>query len=343
MSYAVADLSTGEANVLVFTGDALFVGDVGRTDLYGPEESLRLAAYLYDSIVNKLLPLGDGVILCPAHGAGSICGANIADRDESTLGLEKIQNPLLQMNRDEFIKYKVAEKLEKPHYFRQMEKYNLEGAPFLGSLPLPSPLLPSDFKDTMERGGMVIDTRYPAAFGGAHIKGAYSIWLEGLPVFAGWVLDYDKPILLVLEDQHHLEKAVRYLIRVGYDRIIGYLKGGVEGWYNAGFPVEHLPVLTVHEVKAKLNRREKLTILDVRSENEWNEGHIKGALHVYVGHIKEKMADVPKDKPVAIFCNVGRRAGLGASILLQEDYREVCNVLGGMSAWRAAGYPTSAG
>jgi hydroxyacylglutathione hydrolase len=342
VSYALADLSTGEANVLVFTGDALFVGDVGRTDLYGSEESPRLAANLYDSIVNKLLPLGDGVILCPAHGAGSVCGASIADRDESTLGLERIQNPLLHMSRDEFIKYKVAEKLERPHYFRQMEKYNLEGAPLLGSLPLPSPLFPSDFKDNMERGAVVVDTRYPAAFGGAHIKGAYSIWLEGLPVFAGWVLDYDKPILLVLEEQHHLEKAVRYLIRTGYDQIVGYLKGGIEGWYNAGLPVEHLPVLTVYELKAKLNRREKLTILDVRSEDEWNGGHIKGALHIYVGHIRERMADIPKDKPVAMFCNVGHRAGLGASILLREGYREVYNVLGGMSAWKAAGYPISA-
>jgi hydroxyacylglutathione hydrolase len=186
-------------------------------------------------------------------------------------------------------------------------------------------------------------TRGIAAFGGAHIKGAYNIWLEGLPFFAGWALHYDKPILLVLEEQHHLEKAVRYLIRIGYDRIVGYLKGGIESWYNAGFPVEHLPVLTVYEVRAKLNRREKFTILDVRSEGEWNEGHIKEALHIYVGHIKERMADIPKDKPVAIFCNVGRRAGLGASILRREGYREVYNVLGGMAAWKAAGYPISAG
>jgi hydroxyacylglutathione hydrolase len=343
VSYALADLSTGEANVLVFTGDALFVGDVGRTDLYGSEESPRLAANLYDSIVNKLLPLGDGVILCPAHGAGSVCGASIADRDESTLGLERIQNPLLHMSRDEFMKYKVAEKLERPHYFRQMEKYNLKGAPLLRCLPLPSPLLQSDFQATVERGAVVVDTSYPAVFGGAHIKGSYSIWLEGLPVFAGWVLNYDKPILLVLEEQHHLEKTVRYLIRTGYDQIVGYLKGGIEGWYNAGFPVEHLPVLTVYELKAKLDRGEKLTILDVRSQREWNEGHIKGALHIYVGHLKERRADIPKDKPVALFCNVGHRAGLGASILLQEGYREVYNVLGGMTAWKAAGYPISAG
>jgi len=343
MSYAVADLATGEATVMVFTGDALFVGEVGRTDLYGTKEAPRLASNLYDSIFDKLLPLGDGVILCPAHGAGSVCGANIADRDESTLGIERAHNPLLQMSKDEFIRYKLAEKLERPHYFRQMEKYNLAGAPILGFLPLPAPLSPADFKREMERGAVVVDTSYPAAFGGAHIKGSYSIWLEGLPIFAGWVLSYDKPILLILDDQHHLEKAVRYLIRSGYDWIVGYLKGGVEGWYNAGFPVEHLRVLTVHELKAKLDRGEELTILDDRSEREWNEGHIKGALHIYVGHIKERMADIPKDRPVAILCNMGHRAGLGASVLLREGCREVYNVLGGMTAWKAAGYPMFVG
>jgi hydroxyacylglutathione hydrolase len=144
-----------------------------------------------------------------------------------------------------------------------------------------------------------------------------------------------------LDDQHHLEKAVRYLIRAGYDRIVGYLKGGIEGWYNAGFPVEHLQVLTVHELKSKLDRGSELTILDDRSEREWNEGHVKGALHMYVGHIKDRLADIPKDKPVATFCNVGHRAGLGASILLREGCREVYNVLGSMTAWKAAGYPIS--
>ena len=341
MSYAVADLSTGEATVMVFTGDALFVGDVGRTDLYGTEEASRLASNLYDSIFNKLIPLGDGVMLCPAHGAGSVCGANIADRDESTLGIERAQSPPLQMSRDKFIKYKVTEKMERPHYFRQMEKYNLKGPPFLGCLPSPAPFTPAEFKEEMERGAVVVDTSYPATFGGAHIKRSYSVWLEGLPVFAGWVLSYDKPILLVLDDQHHLEKAVRYLIRAGYDRIVGYLKGGIEGWYNAGFPVEHLQVLTVHELKAKIDRGEQLTILDDRGENEWNAGHIKGAQHIYVGHIQERMAEIPKNKPVAMFCNVGHRAGLGASILLREGCRDVYNILGSMTAWKAAGYPIS--
>ncbi len=341
MSYAVADLSSGEVTVMAFTGDALFVGDVGRTDFYGPQETPRLASNLYDSIFHKLLPLGDGVILCPAHGAGSVCGMNIADRDESTLGIERAQNPMLQKSREEFIQYKVAEELERAPYFRQMEKYNLEGPPLLKHLPIPAPLTPSEFSKEMERGTVVVDTNLPAAFGGAHIKCSYSVWLEGLPVFAGWVLSYDKPILLVLEDQSHLEKAVRYLIRAGYDQISGYLKDGMESWYNAGLPTEHLQLLTVQELKSRVDHGDELTILDDRGQDEWNEGHIKGAKHIYVGHLKERMTEIPQDKPVALVCNVGHRASLGASILLREGCQEVYNVLGSMTAWESAGYPIS--
>jgi hydroxyacylglutathione hydrolase len=342
MSYALADLSSGEATVMVFTGDALFIDDVGRIDLYGPEEAPRLAANLYHSIFGKILPLGDGVILSPAHGAGSVCGVHIADRDESTLGIEKAQNPLLQFrSKDDFVRHKVAERPERPHYFRKMEVYNLEGPPLLGCLPLPAPLTPIEFREEMERGGAVVDTSNPAAFGSAHVRGSYSIWLEGLPAFAGWVLSYDKPILLVLEDQCHLERAVRYLIRLGYDRIHGYLKGGIEGWYNAGFPTEHLRLLSVHELKAKIDRGEEITILDDRAQDEWDKGHIDGAQHIYVGHLPERMADIPRDKPAAVICNVGHRAGLGASILLQEGCQEVYSVLGSMTAWKAAGYPVS--
>ncbi|UCD83587.1 MAG: MBL fold metallo-hydrolase [Deltaproteobacteria bacterium] len=341
-SYIIVDLSTGKTPVMAFTGDTLFVGDVGRTDLYGHEEATRLASDLYDSIFNKLLPLGDGVILCPGHGAGSVCGSNIASRDESTLGIEKAQNPLLQhKNREDFIKYKAAEHLERPHYFRQMERYNLEGPPLLGCVPLPAPLTPQEFKEDIERGAVVVDTSEPAAFGGAHIKGAYSIWLQGLPVFAGWILPYDKPILLVLEDQSHLEKVVRYLIRAGYDQIIGYLKEGTEGWYNAGLPTENLPLLSVHQLKDKVDLGEDLAVLDTREQDEWNSGHIKGASHIYVGHLEQRLHEVPKDKPVAVICTVGHRASLGASILLRAGYRKVYNVLGSVKAWVAAGFPVT--
>jgi hydroxyacylglutathione hydrolase len=342
MSYAIADLATGETMVMVFTGDTLFVSDVGRTDLYGTEEAPRLASNLYDSIFNKLLPLGDGIILCPAHGAGSVCGLHIANRDESTLGIERVQNPVLQIkDRDEFVKYKLAEQPERPYYFRQMEKFNLEGPPLLGCLPLPSPLTPTEFRREMEEGAVVVDTSEPAAFGGVHIENAYSIWLEGLPVFAGWVLPYDKPILLVLEDQSHLERAVRYLIRAGYDQITGYLRDGTEGWYNAGLPTQNLPLLSVHQLKGALDQGDKLMVLDTRGQDEWESGHIAGSLHIYVGHLEHRLAEVPKNIPIAVICNVGHRAGLGASILLRAGYLRVYNVLGSVKAWIAAGFPVT--
>jgi hydroxyacylglutathione hydrolase len=340
MCYVIADLATGKGPIMVFTGDTLFVGDVGRTDLYGEKEAPRLASNLYDSIFGKLLALGDGVMIYPAHGGGSVCGMHIADRDESTIGIEKAENPMLQMkSKDEFVKYKVAEKPEKPYYFSQMEKYNLEGPPLLGCMPLPAPLTAKEFREEIDKGAIIVDTSEPAAFGGIHIKGAYSIWLEGLPVFAGWVLPYDRPIILVLEGQDHPEKAVRYLTRTGYDWIPGYLKDGIESWYNAGFQMESTSLLSVHQLKGMLDRHEPLTILDTRAEEECESGFIEGALHIYVGHLEQRISEVPRDKPIAVYCKTGHRAGLSASILLRAGFPKVYNVPGSITAWVAAGFP----
>jgi hydroxyacylglutathione hydrolase len=342
MSYAMTDTSTGKTPVMVFTGDTLFVGETGRIDLNGPEEAPRLASSLHDSLFKKLLPLGDGVIICPAHGGGSVCGRHIAERDESSIGIEKAQDRALQLKtKDEFVRIKLAEKLETPYYFRQMEKYNLEGPPLLNQLPWPAPLSPADFRKEMESGATVIDTSEEAAFGGLHIKGSYSIWLEGLPVFAGWVMPYDRPILLVIEDPSHLDRAVRYLVRAGYDRIAGYLKGGIESWYNEGLTVESLPLLSVHDLKDMLDRIEKPVVLDTRGQEEWESGHIEGAMHIYVGHLEKRLSEVPRDRTIATVCRTGHRAGLAASILLRTGYQNVHNVPGSMMAWKAAGYPIS--
>jgi hydroxyacylglutathione hydrolase len=340
MSYVLTDLPTGKAPVILFSGDALFVGDAGRTDLYGSEEADRLASSLYDSLFHKILPLGDGVILCPAHGAGSVCGGHIADRDESTIGIEKVQNQVLQLkDKSEFIKYKTGEKHERPYYFRQMEKYNLEGPPILGYLTVPQPMTVSEFQKEIQDGAIVVDTREPAAFGGTHIKDAYSIWLNGLPIFAGWVLGYDKPVLLVLEDEEHLATAVNYLIRIGYDNIKGYLKGGTQAWYNAGLPMEDLSLLSVYKLKDMIDRGDDFMILDTREDNEWQNGHVEGAYHIYVGQLEKRLSEVPRDKPIAVMCKTGHRASLAASILLRAGYKNIFNVLGSIMAWTANGFP----
>jgi len=338
-SYTLVDLDTGQDPIMVFTGDTLFIGDVGRTDLYGSREASRLASNLYDSIFHKILPLGDEVILCPAHGEGSICGGSIAKRELSTLGLEHIQNPILQkIEKEEFVKYKVEEQLEFPPYFKKMEQYNLQGPPLLQRLPTPEFLSPEKFKEEIEKGAVVVDTRMPYSFGGVHIKDTYSIWLGGVPSFAGWVLSYDKPILLVLEEKEHLDTVVRYLIRVGYDNIAGILNDGIAAWYIKALPIDNFNLISVHDLKSKLDKGEKIVILDVRDKRKWDKGHINGAKHIYVGYLKDKLDEVPKDRPVIVYCGTSRSANLAASILKKNGYGKVYNVLGGMTAWKNAGY-----
>jgi hydroxyacylglutathione hydrolase len=338
MSYTLTDIDAGDEPIGIFTGDALFVGDVGRIDLYGPKEAPRMAENLYNSIFNKLLPLEDGVILYPAHGEGSICGGVISQREESTLGLERIQNPVLQKSKEEFIKFKVSEHHETPPYFRKMEQYNLNGPPLLGHLPNPEPLSPKELQYQMKVGAVVVDTRTPTAFGGAHIGGSYSIRLNRFPLYAGWVLPYDKPIILVLEDSSDLEMAVRFLTRLGYDQIVGHLRGGIDAWYKEAFPTEQLGLLTVQELKRRLNKDDDLSVLDVREKDKWDKGHIKGARHIYAGHVERHLDSMPADHPIVVVCNTGNHASLVASILRREGYREVYNLLGGMTAWQDAGY-----
>ncbi len=340
MSYVLTDLALGDAPVMVFTGDALFVGDVGRIDFGGPDKAHKMAENLYNSIFNKLLPLGDSVLIGPAHGSGSICGIGISKREDSTIGLERLYNPVLQKrNKEEFIQYKVAEHHEYIPYFRKMEEYNLNGPPLLEHLPIPRPLLPHNFQDEMRKGAVIVDTRNPSDFGAAHIKGSYSIVLKALPSFAGWVLTYDKPTLLVVEDRTHIDQAVRSLIRLGFDQIAGYLFRGVEAWYNKALPTDHLGLLTVHDLKKQLDLEDELVILDVRGDHEWKHDHIDGAIHIYVGHLERNLNNIPSDKPIVVVCGVGERASLGASILQREGFQHVSNLLGGITAWKNANYP----
>lgn len=339
MSYILTDLDTGKEPVIVFTGDTLFIGDTGRIDLYGPEEAPRMAANLYDSLFNKILPLGDRVILCPAHGAGSVCGGAIAKRDYSTLGLERVQNPVLQKtDREEFIKFKIEEQLEFPPYFEKMEQYNRQGPPLLQGLSVPKLLSPDEFRAEMEKGAVVVDTRMPHSFGGAHIKDSYNIWLEGIPSFAGWMLPYDKPVLLVLEEKEQLETAVSYLIRLGYDNIVGFLNGGISAWYMEALPINGFNFISVHSLKNKLEKKEEITLLDVRKKKEWNEGHIEGAKNIYVGKLEENLDKISKEFPVIVYCDSSRRSSIAASVLKKHGYNNVYNVLGSMTAWKNAGY-----
>jgi hydroxyacylglutathione hydrolase len=190
----------------------------------------------------------------------------------------------------------------------------------------------------MENGAVLVDTNMPVSFASAHIEGALSISAGLLPGWAGWFLPYDRPLLLVLPDGGVLETVVTYLYRLGYDKIVGYLVGGMESWYGSGLPFERVPVISVQELKEAMDRQDNLKVLDVRKDDEWDEGHIPGAEHIFLGHLPQEIDRLNPDVPIAVHCAIGNRSSVAASILQQAGFR-VSNVIGSMRAWRGAGFP----
>lgn len=338
ISIALIDTSFGDSPIGVFTGDALFIGDVGRTDFY-PDRAEEVAGRLYDSIFDKILPLGDQVILYPAHGAGSICGSGMASREFSTLGYERRHNPRLQLDRAAFVRYKVEEHHYKPPYFKQMEKLNREGADYLKELPRPRPLDADQFAASMEAGMVVLDVRHPEAIAGALIPGSLAIPLEMVPAFAGWYLPYDRDIGLVVHSADEVEKTVRLLLRLGYERVVGYLDGGMHTWETSGRHYHTIPAIHADTIKTRIENKENYTLLDVRSRDEFASGYLPNATLIYVGEVAQRIDEVLRARPVTTFCGSGQRAIIAASILKQRgiDAVEVC--LGSMAACATLGCP----
>jgi hydroxyacylglutathione hydrolase len=337
MSYAVYVKDSGDKCWGVFTGDTLFVGDTGRTDLPDPEKAGDNAGILYDAIHRKIAPLGDHTLLFPAHGAGSACGGNISERDDSTLGIERATNAVFKKSRRDFVAHKLAVKMARPPYFEHMEKVNL-----LPGRPLQSPsgaqvLQPSEFQRRMKE-GLVIDTRSPEAFAAAHIPGAYNIWLDGVPAFGGWIANENTRIFLVAAGLKAMELAVMSLARIGIDTVEGILANGIEGWRDQGLPLESLATTNASET-ANWMQQGLVHVLDVRDDYEWDEKHIPGAVHCFVGYLEDKLPLLPKDSEIVVHCNVGHRSGVAASILKRNGFTRIHNMLGGISAWEKLGLP----
>lgn len=329
----------------VLTGDTLFIGETGRTDLSDPRNTGENAGRLFDSVHDKLLPLGDQTLIWPAHGAGSVCGGNIAERDESTLGLEREGNPVFTTRRAEFIEAKLRERIPRPPYFSVMEKVNLKGGLAVATHPDRVPLLSAKKFASEIKQGIVLDGRSPEAFAGGHIPGSYGLWLKGMGVFGGWVAKPSTPVFLVLDALSELEPAVLALARLGVDGVKGVLAGGFDAWRDGGQPMAYSGTISPRELAAA---RDVHLVLDVRDDAEFeDEGHIDGARHLYVGYVEDHVAQLRgelESKPfVAVVCSVGHRAGLVASILERHGYANVRNLLGGMTAWNQLELPTTKG
>ncbi|MFW6251815.1 MAG: MBL fold metallo-hydrolase [Halanaerobium sp.] len=326
---------------MVFTGDALFAGDVGRIDFLGEENLEKTGSWLYDSIFNKILPLGDEVILCPAHGAGSVCASAIAEREWTTVGIERKLNPKLQVeNKEEFIEL-VGEMLEYPPYFRNMEESNLTGLELLANYQQPAALSAAEFAEAMEdEDTYIIDVRMEVSYASAHIPGSISIPLQNLPSFVGWFIPVGAKILLVTEGEYP-EEAIKHLYRTGYDNITGYLSGGIISWHMAGKKSESINTVTVDRLCTLLDTEaEDWFILDIRSEDELKEeGEIQQAENIHLTQLPEHYAELPEDIPLYIFCGSGLRSMTAASLLKKEGFINQRVVLGGLIAWNSTTCP----
>ena len=339
VAYLLAEKDHADTPWGVITGDSLFVSSAGRPDLLGESESEKLAGQQFHTLRDFYLGLSDSVIIYPAHGHGSPCGADIGDRLESAIGYERRFNPFLQFQDvKSFTDYALSTPPPVPKYYPLMKKVNAKGPEILGNLPRVPGLPPKAFKQAVEeKAGVLIDTRMMLAFGGGHIAGALNIGGSPmLSIWAGWLLDPDEPILLVLESDSDLDEIVRLLIRTGYTKFAGYLVGGMRAWDNAGFELAEVGQMTVHEIQATADR---LQIIDVRAPGEWKSGHIPGARHIFVPELRKKSGELDKARPTAVYCDSGYRASIAASILKQEGFACVCNVPGSWQAWKKAGFP----
>ena len=327
----------------VFTGDTLFIGDVGRPDLAGAKghSAEQMAAMLYDSLHHKLMTLDDGVEVYPAHGAGSLCGRNMSKETSSTIGEQRRFNYALKpMAKAEFIQVVTADQPKVPDYFPKDAEINRTGASPLTDLPRPAALSPTEVDRLRQQGHLILDVRSGAEFGAGHIPGSLNVGLSGqFASWAGTLVSLDTPILIVAEDETKVDEAVTRLARVGIESVKGYLDGGIYAWDKAGLAVATIAQMPVDELHSRLQEGADLQIIDVRRPGEYDGGHVPGAANAQLTDLKASAALFDPSRPTMVICQSGYRSSAATSILESLGFRSVFNIMGGTAAWIQANYP----
>ena len=339
--------ASAEVPALLLSGGALLVGDLARPDLLGGHDQAEAAARQFcRTIQTKLLELPDHIEVFPTHVAGSLCGGNIGSRLSTTVGFERRTNEILARvsSKAEFVEQclRLDNLPAVPPYWTRMRSQNLAGVAPLGVLREPPALNPDAVGQAVRDGAVVLDTRPPEAFGGGHIPGALNVGQgAAFPTWAGTVLADNARVVLVLDSAADLWPVTWDLLRIGYGLPAGWLAGGMMAWRTAALDIDQLPQITVHELKRRLDAGE-VDLLDVRQPGEWAQGHVAGATFVTGGELPRRLGDVARTgRPLAVTCGSGYRSSVAASVLAAKTDVEVVNVLGGMSAWNTAGYPTT--
>ncbi|MEM9380702.1 MAG: MBL fold metallo-hydrolase [Planctomycetota bacterium] len=347
ISILALDLSKSDSvPEAVFTGDTLFVGDVGRPDLLGSVGVTAddLASWLYDSLHDKIMALPDETLVYPAHGAGSMCGKNLGKETFSTIGEQRRVNYALQpMTRDAFRAIVTADQPSAPPYFlhdailNQKERETLDASLDKGLKPLTL----SGLLDQQRGGAIVVDVRDAADFAGAHLEGAVHIGLDGkYATWAGTVLTSEMPIVLVAEPGEEKQAAMR-LGRIGYDDVRGYLDGGMAALGDHDELLASVQRVTAVELADRLGGADAPLLLDVRTRGEWDDGHVEGSLNIPLGELRERIEEIPRDRAVAVMCKSGYRSSIATSLLLRESFTDLHDAVGGFDAWQASGLETT--
>lgn len=315
---------------VVYTGDTLFVGDVGRPDLRDADENPEtLASALYDSL-QRLMSLPGETRILPAHGAGSLCGRKINSSPSTTVAQEKAANWAVSIrDRDEFVRTMISNLPARPRYFSTAVRLNLQGLPALSQLPPLRELTEEAVRNAARDGAVVIDTRTAPFFGAGHFPGSINIGLAS-PLFSTWVgfmIGHGKPIVLVVGSAANAQKAWLELVRIGYDSTVGFIEA------DKLQQTQQLSQLSVCDLKSNLKKRHEGALLDVRTDGEWEAAHIDGAIHVPLPDLPSRLNAVPSDEPVAVMCGSGYRSSIAASVLKSAGFRHVQNVMGGMGAF----------
>ncbi|HYV00919.1 MAG TPA: rhodanese-like domain-containing protein [Actinomycetota bacterium] len=318
LSYLLKEAGSGRP-VAVFTGGSLMVGSAGRTDLLGPELTEELTSAQFRTL-HRLASLPDDVQVLPTHGAGSFCGAGPAPKERtSTMGQERNHNRALAASDEEaFVRQQLSGLLAYPTYYRYLAQINRSGPRLLRDYPRPRGLSPDEVATRMDSEVWVVDARWRVQFARAHIAGSLNVELdETFGSYAGWVVPFGDPLLLVLPQpvDESLEESVTQLLRVGYERIEGYLEGGIDAWRAEGRPVSSYRVAGLEELCRAYRTGTVGKVLDVRQQTEWDQGHIPASQHIFVGDLPGRIGEVPSETDVWTICATGHRASMAASLL----------------------------
>ena len=345
INYIIFDMSRNKKDpAAIFTGDTLFVGDVGRPDLF-PGRRDELTEKLFSSLRNKIFKLPDYCEIYPAHGSGSLCGGEISSKRMSTLRFERNNNELLKAKKlEDFKKLLYRKELPVPDHFKRSSDINRNGPRLLKNLPPMKQLNPAEARELLNKSEDIVicDIRSYDAFGGQHIPGSLNIDFDGIfGNYSGWMLPADKTIILVTENTGQADIAFKVLRRAGLDQQVYYLNRGMDSWAFNGFPTDHVMQINPSELINILDgkkEQESIVLLDVRNVYEFDLGHIRNAINIPVHELRERFKELDCKSRVIVYCGSGKRSSLGCSILQSHGFDRICNLAGGINAYISSGY-----